>query len=203
MQNKKIKMKIILVRHGETEENIKRIVQGHLPGTLSKLGIEQAKKLAQKLKDEKIDLIYSSDLARALDTAKEIAKFHKNVPLIPTKELRERYLGHLRGKNPKLKIKKWDQKLAEKLKIETPKEIVIRAKNFIERLLNKDFGKNILIVAHNGINQAIITNLFGDSWETIKKIEKQKNASISIFEFDENKKSLLKVINDIKHLNKK
>lgn len=174
-------MKLIIVRHGKTIENEKGICQGHLPGTLSKLGIKQAKEIAEKLKLEKIDIIYSSDLARALDTAKEIAKFHENIPLKPLKELRERYLGSLQGKPSKLKSKEWDLRLAEELKIETPKEIVERAKNLIEKLLDKHFDKNILIVAHNGINQAIITNLLGDSWEGINKIEKLENASINIF----------------------
>ncbi|GBE19836.1 glucosyl-3-phosphoglycerate phosphatase [archaeon BMS3Abin17] len=71
-------MKLILVRHGETEENKRREIMGQKQGTLSSLGIEQAKKVAQRLKDEKIDYIFSSDLARASDTAKEIHKFHQN-----------------------------------------------------------------------------------------------------------------------------
>jgi len=74
-------MKLIITRHGETEENKNRIIQGHIDGTLSQLGLEQAKKLAERLKDEKIDLIFSSDLGRALNTAKEVAKFHKDIPL--------------------------------------------------------------------------------------------------------------------------
>ena len=48
-------MKLILVRHGETEANVARIMQGCSPGVLSKLGKEQAKKLADRLKNEKID----------------------------------------------------------------------------------------------------------------------------------------------------
>ena len=70
-------MKLIITRHGETEENKAGIIQGHLPGHLSEAGIEQAKKVAFRLKDEKINFIYSSDLDRAADTAKEIA-FQKN-----------------------------------------------------------------------------------------------------------------------------
>ena len=68
---------------------------GHNPGKLSSLGIEQARKLAERLKDEKIDVIFSSDLARAADTAKEIAKFHPNIPLELTKDIRERFLGEI------------------------------------------------------------------------------------------------------------
>lgn len=74
-------MKLIITRHGETEENKAGIIQGYLPGHLSKTGIEQAKKVVLRLKDEKIDFIYSSDLDRAANTAKEIAKFHPDVPI--------------------------------------------------------------------------------------------------------------------------
>ncbi len=91
-------MKLILTRHGETEENKSKIFQGHLPTKLSKEGINQVRRLARRLKDEKIDAIYSSDLPRAIDTAKEIAKYHKNACLIFTKELREFDAGELTGK---------------------------------------------------------------------------------------------------------
>jgi len=57
-------MRLILVRHGETEENVAKITQGHMPSKLTKQGIEQAKKLALRLKDEKIDKIFVSDLKR-------------------------------------------------------------------------------------------------------------------------------------------
>jgi len=88
--------KLILVRHGETEENKTNIVQGHKYGTLSDLGKEQAKKVAEKLKSEDIGAIYSSDLSRAMNTAKEIHKFH-NVDLISDEGLRERNLGCFEG----------------------------------------------------------------------------------------------------------
>jgi broad specificity phosphatase PhoE len=91
-------MKLILTRHGETEENKLGIMQGHMPGKLSGLGIEQAKRLALRLKEERIDFIYSSDLARASDTAKAIAKYHPNTPIEFVEELRERDLGEFQGK---------------------------------------------------------------------------------------------------------
>ena len=83
-------MRLILTRHGETEENVAGISQGQLlPGKLTDKGIEQAKKLASRLKDEKVDAIYSSDLARSADTAKIIAKYHSKVKFHLAKELRE------------------------------------------------------------------------------------------------------------------
>ena len=59
---------LYLVRHGQTKENLERIFQGHLPGTLTEEGIEQAKQLREELKDIKFDSIICSDLQRAVDT---------------------------------------------------------------------------------------------------------------------------------------
>ena len=60
---------ILLVRHGETEWNRTGIQQGHLHGELSELGIRQAELVAGYLKEESVDLVYSSDLKRAFHTA--------------------------------------------------------------------------------------------------------------------------------------
>lgn len=91
-------MKLIIIRHGETEQNVKKIMQGQIHGKLTKKGINQAKSVARKFKNEKIDAIYSSDLRRAVHTTREIAKFHK-VPIYYTKELRERNAGIFNGRH--------------------------------------------------------------------------------------------------------
>ena len=64
-------MKLIITRHGETIENVKGIAMGSLPGNLSKKGKKQAKLVAKRLKNININAIYTSDLKRAYDTAKE------------------------------------------------------------------------------------------------------------------------------------
>ena len=86
-------MKIILTRHGRTVENDAGILQGHLPGTLNELGKSQAAKVAERLSSERIDRAYSSDLARAADTARAIMAFHPEAELRFTEELRESSLG--------------------------------------------------------------------------------------------------------------
>ena len=91
-------MRLIIVRHGETEGNIKRIIQGHMQEPLDEAGIQQAKRVAERLKTEKIDAIYSSDLKRARMTAEEIIKHYPDVPVHFVKELRERDYGTATGK---------------------------------------------------------------------------------------------------------
>lgn len=84
--------KIILIRHGETEYNKIGKAQGQLDIPLNKLGFIQAKKVAQQLKNEVIDVIYSSDLKRPLQTIRPLAKL-KNLTIKTNKKLRERHLG--------------------------------------------------------------------------------------------------------------
>ena len=70
------KIDLLLTRHGETIENQRHVLQGQLPGTLSPLGKEQAVVLAEQLKQEPLDVIVCSDLARSYDTAKVVAGYH-------------------------------------------------------------------------------------------------------------------------------
>lgn len=61
---------LYLARHGQTEENIARIFQGHMPGTLTVEGIAQAEALRDTLRNISLDAVVSSDLKRCVDTAR-------------------------------------------------------------------------------------------------------------------------------------
>ncbi len=86
----------IIVRHGETEWNIKGIRQGNLDSRLTEKGVTQAKALAQRLAREKFSALYSSDLGRAVHTAKEIAALTGH-EIVTDARLRERHLGNFSG----------------------------------------------------------------------------------------------------------
>jgi broad specificity phosphatase PhoE len=196
-------MKLIITRHGETEENLKGILQGHLPGKLSLEGKKQAKKLALRLKYEKIDYIYSSDLARSVDTAKEIHKYHKKIPLTLTKELRERYLGKYQGKT-KEEVG-WDFKdsknhFKQPKDSENKKQLYKRANNFLHKLQKKHKKDIVLIVGHGGINKALIAVITGKKHNDIYNLPKQHNTNISILELNEDKSHKIHLMNCIKHL---
>jgi probable phosphoglycerate mutase len=89
---------VLAIRHGETAWNVDGRIQGHLDIGLNDAGREQACRLARALAGrEPIDRIYSSDLSRALDTARTVAEL-TGVPLIATADLRERCFGDLQGR---------------------------------------------------------------------------------------------------------
>ena len=196
-------MKLIITRHGETEENKVGIMQGQLPGKLSATGINQAKKVASRLKDERIDFIFSSDLARASDTAKEIAKFHPNTPIEFVEDLRERNLGEFQGK--KKSDFGWDAKDYKATYIqpkegETMEELYNRAESFLHKIISKHHNDTVLFVGHNGINKALITVITGKKHEDIRGIDNQHNTSVNVFEIDEDKNHKILCFNCIKHL---
>ena len=91
---------ITLIRHGETTWNADRRVQGQLEAPLSELGQKQAAALAARLKDEKYDALYSSDLSRAYDTAAQIASAsvaNAGMRIKIDGRLRERHYGVFQG----------------------------------------------------------------------------------------------------------
>ncbi len=187
-------MKLIITRHGETVENTKGIMQGHIPGTLTKKGILQAKDISKRLKTKKIDVFFSSDLKRAKDTIKQIHKSHKTKPLIFTKELREKNLGELTGKTKK--EYNWDLKsyyfvIYENKKGEKNKDFLKRAKNFLLFLLTNYKAKTVLITCHNGIGRAIISIIKQEKYTD--KVTSFNNNDVFIFDLElKNKKIILK-----------
>lgn len=195
-------MKLILTRHGETKENKNGIIQGHLPGHLSKNGIEQAKKVAARLRDETIDYIYSSDLDRTASTAKEIAKHHPDAPLEYVQDLREKFLGEWQGKSKKelgLTGSTRSAGLSPK-DGETPEALFHRARTFLDKVLSRHPNDTVLFAAHNGINKAIIAVITGKGPEDIRSIENLHNTSICIFEIDKDKNHTIRTFNCKTHL---
>lgn len=90
-----MKRNIYIFRHGETDYNLAKRMQGWLEVPLNEKGIAQAELLSKKMSDIKLDCVYSSPLSRALDTAKIVAK---NTKIITDDGLKEWNLGVFCGK---------------------------------------------------------------------------------------------------------
>jgi len=86
----------IIIRHGQTILNKKRVLQGHMHGELDKTGIKQAQAVAKELSKRNFSMIYSSDLKRAVSTA-EYIQTACNIELKTMPQLRERNLGIFEG----------------------------------------------------------------------------------------------------------
>jgi broad specificity phosphatase PhoE len=185
-------MRIIITRHGKTEENKEGIIQGHLPGVLSDLGKEQARKLAERLKNEKIGLIVSSDLARAADTAREVGKFHSDAKLIFDERMREANFGSFQG----MKKGEIDWKSSE---IESRRDMAERTYSLALELLEKYSNKTVLLVGHAGINKALIGR-FRENVEDCFDNLRQGNTCLNILEISEDRKSNEILLNCMRHL---
>ena len=88
--NRVSRTRVYIVRHAETEENKQKIIQGHLDTNLNSEGERQADLVAKVLKDIPFDVAYSSNLKRAMDTAKRILVHHPGVEVQPHIAIRER-----------------------------------------------------------------------------------------------------------------
>ncbi len=89
-------MKIYFATHATTTDNETKMSSGWKDAELSELGVKQARKLGESMKDIKIDLICCSDLKRAIDTVK--IAFGDKIPVVIDKRLRENDYGDFNGK---------------------------------------------------------------------------------------------------------
>lgn len=197
---------IYLVRHGETAWNAEARIQGHLDVELNETGIKQAEMVAEHLKNLKFDAIYSSDLKRALDTAKIITKYHET-PILVTEALRETYLGDWQGMTIS-EIEGSESELlamwyADSVKNRPPggenlEDLMKRVTGFLEGIIDTYPDGKLLIVAHGGSIRAIICNALGATIHSFGRI-RQDNASISIVTYKGSKSHLI-LSNDTGHL---
>lgn len=159
---------IYIVRHGETEWNFKKLIQGQSDSPLTEEGIKQAKGLSKKLNKVKFDLVFSSDLLRAKRTA-EIIIAEQKLEIATSELLRERRFGKLEGK-PVQTLRAFDELFA-KLRheeiysyksspdVESDEEIVTRLITFLREAAISHPGKKILVVTHGGIMRAFLIKL--------------------------------------------
>jgi broad specificity phosphatase PhoE len=192
-------MRLIIIRHGETIENSKGICQGQTNGQLSEKGIEQAKKLSLRFKRRKIDAIYSSDLARAKDTAQEIIKYHPKLQLQLDKRLRERFLGPAQGKAFPENFS--FQKLPKEA--ESDQTMYERVKAFYDHIMTQDKNKTVIIVTHGGPKRALLCIIHKQTSSEMKNWNNIQNTSVSEYTSTKEGNYLTKHFNCITHLSKK
>ena len=187
-------MRLIITRHGETEANVKHLLAGSIQTPLTKNGIRQASKLAERLKDEKIDMIVSSDLMRAYDTAKIISEFHQNAEFLKDKRLREGNLGDFEGR--KKDEVDWNFPPENS---ESRTDMAERIYEVVFELLKEHVEDTILLVGHSGINRALIGKIRGNVERYFDKIG-QRNTCLNILDVDSDENFKEVLINCTEHL---
>jgi probable phosphoglycerate mutase len=165
--------KLLLVRHGQTVDNVNQIMQGQTQGRLNEYGVRQAEEVAERLAGERIDAFVSSDLRRAYDTCVIIAQPHEG-EVVTTPLLRERDWGDFTGLYiPDLKDKVWPAN------VETMAHMKDRARRFLEWVRSHYQGQVVLAVGHGIINKAI-QSVYYD--KPMHEVPKMTNAEIRVLE---------------------
>lgn len=154
-----------IVRHGETEWNVRGLLQGQQGTDLTENGKKQAQNIAKELQNVPFEAIYASDLIRAKQTA-EIIALERKIAVQLSILLRERKLGPFEGM-PYAVLREFDEaleKLNDKEKfsykahpeLESDEETIQRFTEFLQMATKKHQGKNVLLVTHGGIMRAFL-----------------------------------------------
>lgn len=180
---------VVFLRHGETEWNLQNRTQGHLDSPLTERGVTQAREAVEKLKDHRFDVIVTSHLGRARETAKIIAEQLGISEIITDSALLERNLGILQGNiadESKIKFPYLfkDEILIHDAKIpdgELLEDFLARASKAIDNLKELSRKKNVLVVTHDGMLNAITSHIKGINFSEVGKTYQFKNCEPVIF----------------------
>ena len=168
-----MKTNIIYFVHGTTYDNANKLCSGWKQVELNELGKEQAKNLGKINSNIKFDIIFTSDLIRAIDSA-NIA--FPDVPKIQDKRLRECNYGTLDGKDKNLII--YEEHIEKPFPNgESLKDVELRMRNFINDILKYYKGKTIGIVAHRAPQLALEVITKNISWEEANKNDWRKTGN--------------------------
>jgi broad specificity phosphatase PhoE len=147
---------ILLVRHGETDWNVGRRVQGHSDVPLNETGQAQARALAEELAGVPIDAVYSSDLLRAHETARIVAE-PRGLDVTAIRDLRERHFGTWEGltddeifaRFPHAVNGPWGDG-------ETREQMAERVFGALHRIAETHAAGRVLVVSHGGPLRAVL-----------------------------------------------
>lgn len=173
---------IYLFRHGQTDWNKAKRIQGHIDTDLNQTGRDEAKGLAEKLKSVPLNLLFSSDLKRASQTA-EIVNEQHGLELQKSPLLREAFMGHAQGKTREEIIEEYGSQMWDEFRCldwtnldasmpggETRREQINRFIKFFEEhlfdVVENDW--NVGIASHGGVLRNIIHHKFPTLEEAVQ-----------------------------------
>ena len=200
--------RLIITRHGQSIANAERRFAGHSDFDLSEIGQQQAELVADYIcQNEKIDVIYSSDLKRAFNTALPTAT-RLGMDIIPTTALREIFAGEWEAlttdeiaETYTADFDVWKNQYAKSRCTggESTAEVYARAIATVADIAGKHDGKTVLVSTHATLVRALSAYALGLSADQAGDISFTHNASINIFTYEDGR-LLPEKLNIIEHL---
>lgn len=177
---------LLVIRHGETAWNVEHRIQGHLDIPLSPAGITQAARLAERLAGERIDAVYSSELARAWLTAQPLAG-RLGLQVVPEPRVRERCFGIFEGltldevadRHPDA-FQRWRERDPAWAMDggETGQQLIERVLAALHDIADRHRGQTVAIVTHGGVLDVAYRAARALDWDAPRE-HQMLNASIN------------------------
>lgn len=201
---------VLLIRHGQSKGNAERRFGGHTATPLSARGHKQAEATARILKSESITAIYSSDLARAMDTAKPLAKL-TGLMVNCTTAFRERDVGVMEGLTFEDAAQQHPEQYAALLRRdfeyvlmggESYRQLLDRARQKLDEIIEEHRGGRIVVFSHTGTICILALHLMGalDAPELKPVWISSGNCGITKFELRDDGFVRVLTVNDTSHL---
>jgi len=183
-------MKIWITRHGQTDLNKKKLMQGRIDQTLNERGREQARQTGLLIPEVKFDAVYASPLDRAIETASLISGVDRSEILVDPRII-ETDFGKYDTRSyyamgPAMTAYwAWPERIPAPKTVESVASMVERSSEFLRELENRDY-ENVLVVCHGGIIRALC-GYMEDRPNGIKWRPKPRNCEIRVYESVEGK----------------
>ena len=201
---------VLLIRHGQSRGNAERRFGGHTATPLSARGHRQAELTARTLKSESLTAIYSSDLARAIETARPLSKL-TGLQVHSTNAFRERSVGVMEGLTFEAAAQQHPEQYAALLRRdfdhvltggESYRQLLDRAREKLDEIIEQNRGGKIAVFSHTGTICILALHLMGalDSPELKPVWISSANCGITRFELRDDGFVRVLNVNDTSHL---
>jgi 2,3-bisphosphoglycerate-dependent phosphoglycerate mutase len=170
--------RVVVVRHGQTYWNVEARIQGHGDSGLTEAGIAQAEAIGARLVEEPCDVLISSDLGRAHETAKRISSRNGH-PIHLDPRLRERAFGVGEGMGYAELDRAYPGSFLRTGMVdpdlcvpggESRRQFHTRVRDAFEEMVVKHAGRNLIVVAHGGVLTSLYRHIHGIALETAHPI---------------------------------
>lgn len=198
---------LYLIRHGETDGNLSEQFQGIIDNPLNNTGLLQAKLVGEAMKDFPLDVIYSSPLKRALQTAEAIANHHALTPILH-KGLQEIHGGDLEGRRIEELLQEYPECINNMMHKpalvscpggETMRQVFDRASCTIAEIVQDNIGKTIAVTSHGCLISAYLHFVSRKPFEDMPRLI-VANTAINKFVYNDDLMSELIFSNEHSHL---